>query len=809
MIRYIFYTLLLVLGLGLSVRAQYGSISGKATNERNEPVVGGVVTIKSINKHTITDEAGNYTLKQVPFGQYFVELSAMDVAAKPQLIKLDKTTLSLDFKAKSKDSRKLKEVGVAAKSAKKKMETSGFAVNVIATKDAASRNLQTNELLDRTVGVRVLQSGGLGSEVRYNLNGMSGRSIGIFIDGIELSTYGTSFNLNSIPPALIERIEVYKGVLPAHLSGDLLGGAINIILNKGAATNHLSLSSSYGSFNTSQSTLNGMYRNAKNGFTLKGSGFHTFTNNDYEVWGKFSKYIEPNGVVNRNFRAKRFWDDYRAVGARLEAGFTGVKWADALLLAYNISDDYKQIQHGQTMGTPYMGRFRETNAHVLNLQYSKRHLFTRGLDLSFNGVYSDRNTYLQDTVSYAYNWDGQVRRDLNGKLLKTKDGAQQGAPTMSTIDRQIGNMRTNLSYEPLRGHKISVNHVYYTVKREDTDLLKLVQQNAVKANNELSKHVFAFNYEALSLKKRLISNAFLKYYQQNTGKNTPIVSNVNGQSVLQMQHQQNKATTWGYGLALSYALSPRIMLMSSAERAVRMPDGNEIFGDPAENILANAGLKPEISDNLNIGVKLGNFDWDQHRISLSTNLFWRNTKDKILRRVNQLLNDSETEVAPYVNLGLAQSLGFEGELSYSYRKNLQVMLNFSKFNSLFKERYDPITGQQYTYYNQQIPNEPYFTVNGNIQYGIQNALQKGSTLNLFYTLGYVGQFKTIWPESEWFITPSQLAQNLGLSYVFPNRRLTTSFDLKNIFNAEIYDNYGVQKPGRAMYFKLNYTINKF
>src|SRR5690606_23089303 len=153
-------------------------------------------------------------------------------------------------------------------------------------------------------------------------------------------------------------------------------------------------------------------------------------------------------------------------------------------------------------------------------------------------------------------------------------------------------------------------------------------------------------------------------------------------------------------------------------------------------------------DNINIGLRLGTFDFKKHKLSFSTNVFWRNTKDKIMRRVNQLLSDAETEVAPYVNLGLAQSLGFEGELLYTYDNNLNVMMNFSKFNSLFKERYDPITGQQYTYYNQQIPNEPFFTINGNIQYGLNNLLQKASTLNLFYAVGYVGSFKTIWPESD-------------------------------------------------------------
>ena len=109
----------------------------------------------------------------------------------------------------------------------------GFSVNVIDTKEAATRNLQTNDL-GSSAGVRIRQNGGLGSSVNYNVNGMTGNSIRVFIDGIPISTYGSSFNLNSIPPALIERIEVYKGVTPAHLADDALGGAINVVLKKGA-----------------------------------------------------------------------------------------------------------------------------------------------------------------------------------------------------------------------------------------------------------------------------------------------------------------------------------------------------------------------------------------------------------------------------------------------------------------------------------------------------------------------------------------------------------------------------------------------
>src|SRR5690606_10069398 len=97
----------------------------------------------------------------------------------------------------------------------------------------------------------------------------------IFIDGIPISSYGPSFSLNSIPTSMIERIEVFKGVVPSQLSDDALGGAVNVIL-KSAMKNMLTTSYSYGSFNTHQFNLNGGYRNPKNGFTARASGFYNY-----------------------------------------------------------------------------------------------------------------------------------------------------------------------------------------------------------------------------------------------------------------------------------------------------------------------------------------------------------------------------------------------------------------------------------------------------------------------------------------------------------------------------------------------------
>lgn len=787
--------------------AQTSKLSGAIRFTDGKPVSQATVTIKELNRQVITDDNGRYELSEIPHGEYTLEITSVEINKKTISLSINGVEQVQDVAVQASGAVNLNEVVIEQKSEKRVIETSGFAVNVIETKQAALTNVQTNELLDRAVGVRVRQNGGLGAEVQYNLNGMSGSSVGVFIDGIEISTYGSSFNLNSIPPAMIERIEVYKGVLPAHLSGDLLGGAINVILKTGGSGNNFAASMSYGSFNTMQSDVSGMYRNRNTGLTFKASGFYSYSDNDYEIWGRFARQTLPNGRIEQ-VRTNRFNDAFKSIGGRFEIGYTDVKWADNFMLGYNGSDSYNEIQHGQFMTKPYMGRFTESQAHVFSLNYNKSDLFTEGLQLMFNGVYSDRDQYIQDTVSWNYNWFGEKTIGFNGTPLRTPTGAQQGAPTMANINRKIINLRSNLSYNIHPNHRLTLNHVFYVVDREDLDELRTVLERSYFGTSDLSKNVLSFAYEMQAFDNKLKTNLFAKYYQQAIDRVDPYQEIVDGEPVRMENITRNNRNTTGYGFAASYALTPQVILISSVERAVRMPSEGEIFGGPAENITANPTLRPELSDNLNLGFRIGAYEFDRHKLSFSGSGFIRDTKDRIMQRADDRLNEA-IETAPFENLGQTQAIGFEVELNYIFDNKLNAMFGISRFNSLFKQRIDPISGSPSSRYNQQLPNEPFFTMNGNVQYRLDNILQKNSILNVYYNAGFVGRFYTIWLEVENFRTPRQFVQDLGASYMFPNKKFVLSLDAKNILNREAYDNFAVQKPGRAFYLKLNYTINNF
>ena len=782
--------------------AQTSKLSGTIQFNDKAPAAGVLVFLQGTTKSGVSDENGNYVISNVSYGNYILEASSIEANKKTIAVKCNATTKNVNIIIERATSVELNEVVINVKTEKTKIETKGFAVNVIETKTAAVRNVQTNELLSKTVGVRIRQNGGLGSDVNYNINGLSGNSVRIFIDGIPISTYGSSFNLNSIPPLIIERIEIYKGVVPGHLSDDALGGAINIVLKKGVR-NNFNASASYGSFNTSQVNFNGLYRFVASGFTIKTSFFNNYSDNDYEVWGKTVYNILPNGRYDY-IKTKRLQDAFRSTGSVVEVGFTDVKWADNFFIGYTSSDSYKEVQHGTFMSTPYKGRFLRSDAKLMSLNYNKKNLFVKGLEFNFHGLYGERNRTVNDTVKWNYDWNGDLSLDLNGQPIPRPSGAQQGAPTLANIKREVGAIRTGISYEINANHKFLLNYTLSIVNREDDDEMKSVLERKFLGTRDLNKNIGALTYELTAHENRLKASFFSKYYQQKIERMNPKVQNSNGVPTRVEDVVSSDKNVMGYGGAFSYAVFPMVTLLTSAEKAVRLPTENEVFGDSGDNISENPNIKAEISKNYNLGFRFGKFKFNKHEIVISTNGFIRSITDRIGTPVQTAIN-TNIQTLPFVNQGNVKSKGIDLEINYILNNNLNITIGASKF-----ELTTVTGGIKY-----DLPNEPFLNANVSAQYSFTDVFAKKSQLNLFYNFMFVDTFnynRKLYSNTagtDFFNVPEQFIQDAGVSYVFPKKNFIASFDAKNMFNKQSYDNMGVQKPGRAFYLKLNYIINNF
>ncbi|QWX84505.1 TonB-dependent receptor [Cellulophaga sp. HaHaR_3_176] len=792
--------LFLLFNLGYS---QTGTLSGIVLLDGDSPVINAHIQIIGTKHTAITDFDGKFKLEQIQFGTYKLTVSTIEAkkTTVSTIINDKNKTITINLKSITNE---LNEVTIHGKTKKTKIETKGFAVNSIETKEASLRNIQTNELLNTTAGVKIRQNGGLGSEVSYSLNGLSGNSVRIFIDGIPISTYGSSFNLNSIPTSMIKNIEVYKGVVPGHLADDALGGAINIVLHKDVKTN-FNASISYGSFNTIQTSVNGLYRFEKSGLTIKSSFFNNYSDNDYKVSGR-TVLVTGLGGVQTPITAKRFNDAYRSTGGMLQIGYIDVKWADQFFIGITGSDDYKEVQHGAFMTiTPYKDRFLESDALLGSLNYQKKDLFTNGLDVNINGLYGKRNRAVNDTVAWAYSWTGERAIDFRGNEYQYTWGSQQeGGPTLAKIKRNVASLRTGVSYAFNNNHKVLANHVYSGIDREDSDALRSVLENTFTGTRDLYKNIYSLTYELTAFDKKLKTSLFGKHYQQKTISIDPAIeSDNNGNDVVVDEIISSNKNYDGYGFAASYAIKPNIILLTSAEKAIRLPNETEVFGNDGDNVVANSSINPESSNNYNLGFRFGAFNINKNQFTISTNVFLRNIKDRIGLPILNSLNVND-ELILYENQGSGTSKGIDAQLNYTYDNNFGLNFNISRFDlTVVSEGIKT-----------DVPNTPFFTMNGGIRYSFENLIQKNSRLNLFYNLYFTGEFSYLnirngVAGAEFFKVPVQLAQDVGLSYTFPNNKLVASFDIKNIMDKPLYDNLRVQKPGRAFYLKLNYTINNF
>ena len=794
--------------LSILAFSQEGELKGAIKFDNNEPALGAYVVLKSatFQKEANSDINGNYRFINIPYGEYTIEFSSLNSKVKTINVTINTPKKILNPVLVYTTHQDLKQINIAAKTLKRKIEDKGFAVNVIETKEASIRNIQTNDLLNTSAGVKIRQNGGLGSSVEYSLNGLSGSSVRIFIDGIPISMYGNSFNLNSIPASMIKNIEVYKGVVPGHLADDALGGAINIVLHN-TSKNYLNASVSYGSFNTFQTNVNGLYRSEKSGFTVKASAFHNYSDNDYKVSGR-SVVVTGLGGVQTPITARRFNDAYRSTGGVAQVGFTNVKWADQFFIGATISEDYKEVQHGAFMTiTPYKDRFLESNALLSTLTYKKKDLFTEGLDVDVNALYGKRDRDINDTSAAAYSWTGDRAIDYLGNEYEYTWGSQQeGGPTLAKIERHVASVRTGIAYTINEHHKVLFNHAYSSIEREDSDPLKTVLENTFMGTRDLYKNIYALTYELSALDNQLKTSVFGKYYNQKTLSIDPEIttdSEGNDQVVDEVVRANNKYE--GYGFAASYAIIPTVTLLTSAEKAIRLPNETEVFGNDGDNVIANPGLNPEVSNNFNLGFRFGKFKLKKHSFTLSTNVFLRDIKDRIGLPIETSLNVND-ELILYVNQGNAKSKGIDAQFNYTYNNNFGFNFNMSRFD---------LTSETTGGIEFDIPNTPFFTMNGSLRYSFKNLIQKKSLLNLFYSVYFTDDFSYLVSQGsntvgdDFFKIPEQLVQDFGVTYSFPNKKLVMSLDIKNIFDEPVYDNLSVQKPGRALYFKLNYTINKF
>lgn len=757
-------------------------ISGKVVSADGEAVDYGLVSVKGTSVATNTDESGAFSLS-MDAGTHTVVYSAVGYKTSETRVNL-KPGENRDVKICLIPNTTLSEVTVKAVNTAS-LKRSAFAASEINTTEMRNSSRTVGDALAKSAGVKVRETGGAGSDMTVSLDGFTGKHVKVFVDGVPQTGAGGSFGLSNMPVNFAERIEVYRGVVPVGFGADAIGGVINIVTPRRSKGWFLDAAYSFGSFNTHKSHIN-FSRQFEKGIRLELNAFQNYSDNDYWVDTPVEDF--QTGSINRRKleRVKRFNDGYRNEAIIAKAGFTGKSWADRFMFGVNVSHMRKQIQTGVRQEIVYGKKHRKANTLIPSLEYSKRNLLVKGLDVTANVSYTRSEVVNVDTSTVKYNWRGETA-PLNSP------GEQSRLNARSTNGNLNGG--ATLSYRISPAHSLTFNDVWTDFTRSNTDLLSAV---AVKEDiaKRTVKNVAGLSYR-FSPSGKFNFTAFGKHYIQRVSG--PVATSA---SLDRFKKATHNIAVAGYGAAATYLLPMGMQAKASVENACRLPSVEELFGN--EDLeQGDIALKPERSVNVNL-----NLSWQRsfgpHNLNADAGAVFRDMTDYIQRNIMALSGGKSA--ATYINYGKVRTTGLNLSARYSFGDLLSAGVNFTEMNVRDNMPTAQGSNRPNISYGERMPNVPYLFADCDVALHWPKLGGKDNRLTLSYDNRYTHSFSyymsNIGASNSDYVVPTQWAHNISLAYSILNGRYNISLECRNLTDARLYDNFSLQKPGRAFYGKF-------
>lgn len=772
---------LLVLGIALvnPALAQKYRVGGTVMNEEGRGIPGAHVLLSDLDRFAVSDAQGQFLLEGVPAGAHVLEITFVGYQEHEQALALsgDITDLRIRLEPASID---LEASSVVGSSSSARLRRSGYSVASLDPDRIAGSSLNTGNLLRTSSGVNIRQTGGYGSSVSISINGLTGKMIRFFEDGIPLEE-GYLSPVYLLPSNTIKQINIYKGVVPENLSADALGGAMNFVtLPMDKEYTDVSLEAgSYGLFKA----FAGKRMIFDNGLLAGAHLAYARANNRYPV----DVEISGEGGRVKDTTLNRFHDAFESVQGRIDLGLVNKAFADELSATFTYIDIDKELQHGLLMQNP-AGEARVASRTLRNrLHYSKDGLWGLPLKLELTNVLSLNETRYVDTTRNIYNWKAEV----TGERVLGNEIYYFDTPHDATLMQTRNYAKAYAAYK-LQEHselKAAVIYSYYRREGSDPPASDAEGLDPYTAVPVVQKSATSLSYTHHFLDSRLTSISGLKLHVLRASQSFTLEEELPANAI------GNYLGAWQ---VLRYMALPNLLLTASYEYAYRMPDENELFGDGVL-ISPNTELRPEKSHNINLGVI-----WDyQPGSNLSANAFFRDISDIIF--LGFPING-----ARYTNVFDTWSYGIDlegkagiGELvTLNYGLSYQELRNMSNFN------YDGTESTKY--YNTRLPNTPWLYGNAGLQLKLEDKVGKDSETRFWIQAFYVQEY-FLRPEPDGgggskYTIPTQFYQNAGMNHLLKKWNLTIGLEVQNLFNHELYDNFRVQKPGRTFQVLLRYSV---
>ena len=225
-----FISIIFTLLFADNLKAQKADLAGKISAS-NQVVPAATISLNKINKKVVADSSGFYTIPNVPYGTYLLQVEAVGFRDMQKTVTISNSNiLTIDFQL-SEIISSMDEIVVTGTRTPKRRTNSPVIVNLINSKtldQVVATNL--SEGLKYQPGLRVETDCQTCNYTQLRINGLQGGYSQILINSRPIFSPLTGlYGMEQIPVNMIERIEVVRGGVSALYGSSAIGGTVNVI----------------------------------------------------------------------------------------------------------------------------------------------------------------------------------------------------------------------------------------------------------------------------------------------------------------------------------------------------------------------------------------------------------------------------------------------------------------------------------------------------------------------------------------------------------------------------------------------------
>ena len=602
--------------------------------------------------------------------------------------------------------------------------------------------------------------------------------MGVYIDEAAIGQLSDYVSLNDIPTDMIERIEVYKGIVPYRFGGSALGGAVNVVTKEYPPV-YLDASYEIASFNTHKLNFAFKRTDRNSGLQFGFGGCLTYSDNSY----KMHLQNLDNRVVERDH------DQFKK--AMLGGSIKATKWYfDEAKLELVFLATRAEIQG---IDSDIREAYNHGMSGIAALTLKRDNFLVDGLDLDFDGCFSYGKNGLCDKAMSRYDWDG------NRYTPVTIYGGEQGNYASDSDNRThdyVGKL--NLNYLLNEHHSFNIN-LYATHTRQNPENELMDKSFGYQTNfpSHMSSFTTGFSYDLTLFNGKFMSATTLKNFNYSSDTKVLEYTRINEPKDVSLNRNY-----WGISEAMRYKITNDIMAKIAVSSEVRIPTAEELTGN-GYSILPATNLEPERCKGLT-----GGFIYHHTNsygfIEIEANYFLNQLDDMIRYQADMI-----PSMARYANFGKVVTKGAEIDIKGDVTSFLYCYANATYQDLRDKRKHEVGSTAANPTYNKRMPNIPYFLANFGIELHKENLFGgKEQNSRFLFDASYIHEYFYDFEMSKYQDRkiPTSLTFDTGIEHSFGNNRWTLSFKLKNLTDRVVYSDLNRPLPGRNVAVKVKYIM---